>query len=114
MVNCLDLDALTSANEWIGEAFETDPPVASAYTLEVSSPGVERPLRTDADFDRFRGEKAQVKTHAPVAGRRVFTGTIAGTEDGSVVLDCEGGRHTLPLSGLAKANLKPEIAIDDE
>jgi ribosome maturation factor RimP len=109
----IDLDTLTSANDWIGDALESDPPVAGSYTLEVSSPGIERPLRRSADFERFEGHRAQVKTHGPVDGRKVFTGAILAMEEDRVVIDCEDGRHAIPLGGIAKANLKVEIAIDE-
>lgn len=83
-----------------------------AYTLEVSSPGLDRPLRTARDFRRFLGKSAKVKTRDPLNGRRNFVGRIAAVaEDESsvdLVID-DGTTHTVPLAVIAKANLKIEI-----
>jgi ribosome maturation factor RimP len=80
-------------------------PIPTAYQLEVSSPGIDRPLTRLADFERFAGFDAKFETKAPIDGRRRFTGTLLGTEDGQVRVDTEGGPVTLPFGDINKAKL---------
>jgi ribosome maturation factor RimP len=75
--------------------------------LEVSSPGLDRPLKKEADFVRFTGEKVQLKLRMPLAGRKNFVGMIAGVNDGILQLDVDGNRVTIELSNLDKARLVP-------
>ena len=75
--------------------------------LEVSSPGLDRPLKKAADFARFRGEKAQVKLRVPMAGRKNFTGTLGEVKDGVLQMDVDGNMVALELSNLDKARLVP-------
>lgn len=78
--------------------------------LEVSSPGLDRPLRKAADFDRFAGQKAELKMRTPDAsGRRKFVGVLRGTEDGQVRMELEGNTVSLALADLDRARLKPEL-----
>jgi len=78
--------------------------------LEVSSPGLDRPLRKAADFDRFAGQKAELKMRTPDAsGRRKFVGVLRGTEDGQVRVDVEGSTVSLALADVDRARLKPEL-----
>ena len=79
------------------------------YTLEVSSPGVERKLLKPKDFERFQGKKAKVTLRDPIDGRRNWEGTLAGIEDGLIRLDLErGGPLRFPFDHVQKANLKFE------
>jgi ribosome maturation factor RimP len=79
------------------------------YTLEVSSPGVERKLMKPQDFQRFQGKKAKVTLRDPVEGKRSWEGTLAGIEDGLIRLDREGGDPVrFPYEQVQKANLKFE------
>ena len=79
------------------------------YTLEVSSPGVERKLLKPRDFERFQGKKAKVTLRDPVDGRRNWEGTLAGIEDGLIRLDLERGDPLrFPFEQVQKANLKFE------
>ena len=110
----IDLEAITEANAWISQAFDEEPPVRGPYVLEVSSPGIERPLRQKDDFERFSGSEAVVKTVRPVDGRRNFTGTLEGMDGDTVVIVCGGAECRLPLEAIAKANLKVEIDFCDE
>jgi ribosome maturation factor RimP len=105
----IDLDAITDANAWISDALDADPLVSGPYVLEVSSPGLERPLRTAEDFLRYCGERASVKTHAPIDGRRRFSGTLEGVGEGCLIMDCDGQEYEIPFDAIAKARLKPEI-----
>lgn len=78
--------------------------------LEVSSPGLDRPLVKEPDFIRFRGERAQLRLRMPLDGRRNFVGVLGGVEDGQVVLETETGRAVFPLSEIESARLAPEMA----
>ena len=79
------------------------------YTLEVSSPGVERKLLKPTDFERFQGKKAKVTLREPIDGRRNWEGTLAGMQDGLIRLDLERGDPLrFPFDQVQKANLKFE------
>ena len=75
--------------------------------LEVSSPGLDRPLKKEADFVRFHGSKAQLKLRMPLAGRKNFTGILGGVRDGVLQLDVDGNQVSIELSNLDKARLVP-------
>lgn len=75
--------------------------------LEVSSPGLDRPLKKVADFQRFAGQKAQLKLRMPVDGRKNFTGTMVSVSDGVLQLDVDGISVSIELSNLDKARLVP-------
>ena len=75
--------------------------------LEVSSPGLDRPLKKEADFSRFAGEKVQLKLRMPMDGRKNFVGMIAGVNDGILQLNVDGSLVTIALSNLDKARLVP-------
>jgi len=81
-----------------------------AYTLEVSSPGLERGLYQRADYERFAGRDAKVKARTPVSGQRNFRGRIVGVDDSNVILeDRTSGRVLIPIDGIAKAHLEVDI-----
>lgn len=97
-----DLSALLDVEDDLGAALER------AYTLEVSSPGLDRPLREEADYRRFVGRLAKIVT-APLDGQSSFAGRLSGVEDGAVVL-VEGRRtHRVPLSAIKRARLDVEF-----
>ena len=75
--------------------------------LEVSSPGLDRPLKKEADFLRFRGAKAQLKLRMPLEGRKNFVGLLGEIHDGMLQLDVEGKQVLIELSNLDKARLVP-------
>jgi ribosome maturation factor RimP len=79
-----------------------------AYRLEVSSPGIDRPLRRERDFVRFTGQKCKLRTTDPVEGRRNFSGVLLGARDGQVQIDCDGKAYQLPLANIVRANLVPD------
>ena len=77
--------------------------------LEVSSPGLDRPLKKAADFERFSGQEAQVRTRLPVNGQRNFTGVLAGLKDGVVHLAGTEQNYELPLDQIDKARLVAKL-----
>jgi ribosome maturation factor RimP len=86
----VDLEALTQANRVVSSLLDEHDPFPGHYTLEVSSPGVERTLRTPAHFARAIGEKVTVKTRPQVPGDRRLTGTLMASDDDGLVLRIEG------------------------
>ena len=94
----------------LSAALDVSQLISHAYRLEVSSPGIERPLRREADFQRFAGQQAKVRTHEPVEGRRNFSGILRGVENGTVLMECDGLACRVPLEQLAKAHLVPDWA----
>ncbi len=83
---------------------ETDP-IQGEYLLEVSSPGIDRPLMKRADYDRFIGHEAKVEVDPPVDGRKRFHGTILATGEDALSLDCEGASVSVPFRAIRKAKL---------
>ncbi|EGZ48039.1 protein of hypothetical function DUF150 [Neisseria wadsworthii 9715] len=77
--------------------------------LEISSPGLDRPLKKAADFERFVGEQARIKTRLPVDGQKNFIGHIEGCKDDIVRISFDGKTVELALSNIDKARLKPEF-----
>lgn len=77
--------------------------------LEVSSPGIDRVLKKDADFVRFTGERAQVKVRVPIEGRKNFIGLIKGLEQDDLLIEVEGVQYAIPLTNIDKARLHPEF-----
>jgi ribosome maturation factor RimP len=77
--------------------------------LEISSPGLDRPLRKESDFRRFEGEMAQIKLRVPQNGRRNFAGILRGVENGVLQLEVDGALISMELANLDKARLVPNI-----
>ena len=102
-------DELASAQAWINAIMDELDPFPGAYTLEVSSPGIDRPLRTLEHFARFAGQTAVVKTSRPLDGRSSFAGAIVSAEGDEVVLDVDGEHVAIPFDGIKRAHLKGTI-----
>ncbi len=93
----------------MGELLDAEDAIPGHYTLEVSSPGVERKLLKPQDYLRFQGKKAKITVREEVAGRRTWEGTLAGFSDGLIALETEPGEiRQLPFDQVKKANLKFE------
>ena len=102
--DCLDLSL------HIGTILDVEDFIHSAYTLEVSSPGLERGLYKLADYERFTGSQAKIKSLSPLNGQHNFRGRIIGIDDGRVILDDRtSGRVKIPLAEIAKANLEIDV-----
>jgi ribosome maturation factor RimP len=99
-----DLSALLDVEDEFGEQ-----ELGDTYTLEVSSPGLDRPLRHEADYRRFAGRLAKIVTTEPIERQSAFAGRIAGVENGAVVLDEGRKTHRVPLARIKRANLDVEF-----
>lgn len=110
----LDLDAICSANTWVSDAMDEADLISSPYTLEVSSPGVDRPLRTPEHFERFSGETVTIKVKPAPGTRSHWTGTLVGLEGDDVVIDVDGEQVRVPFQSVQKARLKGRIDFNRE
>ena len=105
----VSFDELARTQSWIGDLMDELDPFPGAYMLEVSSPGIDRPLRTPEHFQRFCGEEAHVRTVRPLDGTSSFKGTLASADGDSVVIETEHGTHTIPFSEIKRANVIGKI-----
>jgi len=106
----ITLDDCAKISEHLGRILDASNLIPQSYSLEVSSPGIYRPLCKVKDFERFKGEKVDINLYAPLNGRRHFKGTIEAVQEDNVqIKDVTQQVYSLPLSGIAKAKLDPEI-----
>ena len=85
-------------------------PVRERFALEVSSPGLDRPLTKPAHFERFVGRNVQVRTNEPVAGSRNFTGRLTAVGEAAISVETERGETEIPLDSVRRSNLVPELS----
>jgi ribosome maturation factor RimP len=103
----------STVSEHVGTILDVEDFIHSAYTLEVSSPGLERGLYRRADYERFTGHLAKLKTRQPIDGQRNFRGRIVGIEGDDVLFaDKTNGHVRVPLAQIAKANLEIDIEAE--
>jgi ribosome maturation factor RimP len=94
----------------LSAVLDVDDVVPIAYTLEVSSPGLDRPLRAADDFRRFAGRRAKLVMREAVDGQRFFRGVLGGVDGGDVLIDADDGRrHRVPVDIVTRANLEVEF-----
>jgi len=103
------LDDCAAVSGELGDLIDIKNIIEQEYVLEVSSPGLNRPLKKEADFIRAIGKKIKVRTRTPVDGRRNFTGVLKDFKEQKLALDSEGGLVTLAWSDMEKANLVYEF-----
>ena len=99
----VDLDAIAQASERISRRLDLEGFEAGRYTLEVSSPGVERPLKRPEDFSQRIGERVRIKTFAPVDGARTHLGAIAAADEATVTVATEQGERALRHEDISSA-----------
>jgi ribosome maturation factor RimP len=101
------LDHCQEVARELGQVLDRVDPVPHAYSLEVSSPGIERPLRRDSDYDRFRGRLVTIRLYRAIGGRKTLTGVLDGlTPDGEIIIETVPGRQLrVPRTEVAKAHL---------
>jgi ribosome maturation factor RimP len=105
----ISLDDCERVSRQVSEALDASDPIPGHYTLEVSSPGLDRALRTKAHFERFAGEQVRLEMVQPVEGRKRFAGRLAAVGEGDVTLEVDGVRVNLPIEGIRTARLAPEF-----
>ncbi len=103
----ISLDDCERVSRAVSETLDATDPIQGQYTLEVSSPGLDRVLRTQAHFEQFTGERVKVETRAPVSGRKRFAGLLVEVADGQIALEVDGSIIKLPIDGIHKARVAP-------
>jgi ribosome maturation factor RimP len=103
------IDECAEVSRYVEALLDTDDDVPEKYTIEVSSPGVERKLSKPRHFAKVVGRSVRVVVHVPVDGQNVFEGELIGFDDPELTIDVEGTTHTLTLGQLAKARLTYEF-----
>lgn len=101
----LTMDECTRLNNELGELLDKDDTVTERYLLEVSSPGLDRKLKSDRDFIWAVGKNVTVSTYAPLDGKNTFRGVLVGLGDGTVVIDENGVSTEIPREKVASARL---------
>lgn len=107
----VSFDELASTQSWINDIMDSLDPFPGAYMLEVSSPGIDRPLRTPEHFRAQLGQTVVVKTNGPVEGRSNFKGTLQEVTDEQVTLVIDDERFAIPFDAIKRANLKGTISF---
>jgi len=105
----ISLEDCAAVSREISQLLDIEDFVDQAYNLEVSSPGLNRPLKSMADFERFTGRMAKIKTIEPIAGEHVFIGRIKKTEGETIILEIGRKEVTMPFSQVARARLEIEL-----
>jgi ribosome maturation factor RimP len=107
----IGLGTLQSVSEEVSAILDAEDPIDGRYTLEVSSPGLDRPLNGEADYQRFVGRLAKLASYEPVEGRRHWTGRIVACDDGIVTLelDKEKASARIPLAKISHGRLEVEF-----
>ncbi|MEL6949471.1 MAG: ribosome maturation factor RimP [Pseudomonadota bacterium] len=107
--NGITLDDCARASNAVSGVLDVEDPVPGEYYLELSSPGLDRPLRRPSHYERYVGALARVVMQKGFQGRRRLKGRLSGLEDEIVLLDVDGETHRLPLEKIESARLVPEI-----
>lgn len=105
----VDLDDCQAVSEQLSKLLDEKDPVPNPYILEVSSPGIERPLKKPEDYQRFAGQLITVKTFMSIDGKKNFTGKLVGLNGNEVVLEIDNQQLSLPLNKIASARLAVEF-----
>ena len=104
----ITVDDCARVSHAMSQVLETQDPIKGHYTLEVSSPGFDRILRTRAHFERFIGARIFAELKLPIEGRRRFVGMLKSVAGDTIVVEVDGTAHSLPLDRIQKARLRPE------
>lgn len=103
----IDVDDCARISRQVSSLFDVEDPIMGEYTLEVSSPGMDRPLFTLEQFGRYVGEKVKIRLRAPYDGRKNFSGVMTGIEEDDIVIAVDDHEYLLPFDLIDKANLVP-------
>lgn len=107
----MTIDDCTRLSRELSALLDVEDPIAGEYVLEVSSPGIDRPLTRRKDFERWAGFEARIEMDVPVDGRRRFTGRLAGLAGEDVKMIVDGAELRLPLADIGKARLVMSDAL---
>ncbi len=101
----MTVDACAEVSRAVSAILDVDDPIKDSYVLEVSSPGIDRPLVREADFERFKGHQARIEAARPVDGRKRFRGRLLGLEQGHVRIAIADGEAEIPFEDIIAAKL---------
>jgi len=93
----------------VSAMLDVEDPISGQYALEVSSPGVDRPLFFKEHFEQFTGERAFLRLHSSLLGRKKFKGTLISVAGDDVVIEVDGEEYVIPIDLIDKANLIPDV-----
>jgi len=99
----IDLETISDVSERVSRRLDLEGFDPGAYALEVSSPGIERPLRTPAQFARVVGARVRVRTRVPVDGSSNVVGALVAADDEAIMIATPGGEHRVPMAAVASA-----------
>ena len=105
------IDDCAHISRAIGDAIDVEGVIHGPYTLEISSPGIHRPLRYRADFERFIGSRVQLSTRSPIADRSHFRGILVGVDEQVIRMTVDGVAVDIPFAAMARANVVGEVTI---
>jgi ribosome maturation factor RimP len=105
----VNVDDCAAVSRQLSAILDVEDPLPAAYTLEVSSPGLDRPLVTAPDFRRFTGETVKVQMVQPLNGRKRFKGRLVAVTDDQVVMEVDDERFELALADIERARLVPKF-----
>ncbi|MEQ6918050.1 ribosome maturation factor RimP [Halomonas aquatica] len=105
----VSVDDCADVSRQVSAVLDVEDPVPGEYRLEVSSPGMDRPLFTLEQFERYAGHVVSVKLRVPFDGRRKFQGLLAGIENDEVLLQVDGEEYCFPIEGIDQARVVPQF-----
>jgi ribosome maturation factor RimP len=105
----IGLDDCERVSRVVSDTLDGADPIPGHYTLEVSSPGLDRVLRTREHFERFAGEQVRLEMMQPIEGRKRFAGRLLGVGEREITLELESGRISLPIDDIHRARLAPDM-----
>lgn len=104
--NGVSIDDCASISRELGTLLDVNNVINSGYTLEVSSPGLRRPLKEEKDYKRFLGRQIKLKTNKMVENRKNFEGLLKNCNDGNISVETDGTLYSIPIELITKANLE--------
>jgi ribosome maturation factor RimP len=104
----IDVDDCATVSHQVSAVLDVEDPIHGEYTLEVSSPGLDRPLFSLEHYQRFLGEMVKLRLHMAVEGRRKFTGLLKAAEGDEICVEVDGEEYHIPIDNIEKANLVPQ------
>lgn len=107
--NGIQVDDCAKVSRQLSAVLDVEDPISSEYNLEVSSPGMDRPLFTLEQFEKYVGQVVSVKLRFPFEGRRKFMGRLNGVEGSDVVVQVDNHEYCLPIDSIDKANVEPQF-----
>jgi ribosome maturation factor RimP len=105
----IEIDDCENVSRQVSAILDVEDPLPGHYTLEVSSPGLDRTLTKPAHFQRFMGEDIRVKLRFPLEGRRNFRGALKSADEENIEVEVDGKTHSLPITTIESARLVPSV-----